>query len=96
MGDTITALQRAIATASNDDTSTNGSEARDRHVQRLSAMLDAASEIASLTDRAESAEAVLRVTRAMMGADDWSKDDVWDYLESSMATIDDDSKERDQ
>ena len=48
MGDAITAVRRAITTASNDDTSTKGSETRARHSQRLFAMQEAVAEIERL------------------------------------------------
>lgn len=69
-----------------EDTHVDKVDAWDRNARKNSM-------IADLKDRAESAEAVLRVALSMMGDDDWSKEDVKGYLESSMAIINDHSGE---
>ena len=51
MDDIVESLFRAITTAQNDDRSEPGSDARDRHHQRVSAMLDAVDEIRRLRHR---------------------------------------------
>lgn len=77
MSDINAQLARAITTASNDDMTKPGSDKRERHVQRLTAMTDAADEIARLRALNAMAREALRSFARL--ALDWPDDESGDY-----------------